>query len=406
MSVWVEKTIGDLGRVVTGKTPSKKEEQYYESGTYPFVSPKDLSKDQFYVGETETRITDKAMDKHRNQVIPRNAILFTCLSFSFGKMAVAKERCITNQQINSIIVNDDHHYLFVYYLLQVYRPFIFSYNSGIDTPLVPKSVFESIKIKCPTLEVQKKIAAVLSAYDDLIENNAQKINRLDKLADEIYKEWFVRFRFPGFRNEEFEKGKPRNWQYVKLSSLVNFSYGFPFKSNRFNSEGIGMPIIRIRNIPNSDTNDFTDEVVDDKYLVNNGDILVGMDGEFHINHWYGETAYLVQRVCKISVINKALRGYIYRAIQAPIKHLESILMGATVGHLGAMHLNDIDILLPSEEVIKQTEQLNSIEEQKLLLYKENKSLKASKKLLLARLISGDISLENLNIEFTPRMQKN
>lgn len=73
----------------------------------------------------------------------------TCISFAFGKMGITSRPSLTNQQINSIVVNGNHDFRFVYYLLKAYKPFIFSYNSGIDTPIVPKSVFEGIQVVCP-----------------------------------------------------------------------------------------------------------------------------------------------------------------------------------------------------------------------------------------------------------------
>ena len=179
MSDWPTKTIKNLGRVVTGKTPPKINPEYFD-GDELFISPKDLDWDQLYVRETGTRITTKALEKFRNQVIPRNAVLFTSLSFAFGKMGITSKPSLTNQQINSVIVNENHHFRFVYYLLKLYKSIIFSYNSGIDTPIVPKSVFEGIEVRCPDLKVQKKIAAILSAYDDLIENNKRRIARAGK----------------------------------------------------------------------------------------------------------------------------------------------------------------------------------------------------------------------------------
>jgi hypothetical protein len=197
MTKWASKRIKELGPVITGKTPPKNEPHYFD-GEELFVSPKDLEwDDQLFVTETETRVSRKALDKFRNQVIPKNSIMFTSLSFGFGKMGIASCASLTNQQINSVLVNKENDFRFVYYLLKVCTPFIFAYNSGIDTPIVPKSVFERIELRCPEVGVQKKIAAVLWAYDKMIENNERRIALLEQLAEEIYREWFVRLRFPG-----------------------------------------------------------------------------------------------------------------------------------------------------------------------------------------------------------------
>lgn len=182
-----------------------------------------------------------------------------------------------------------------------------------------------------------------------------------------------------------------------------YTYGFAFDGSGFNAEGLGRPIIRIRNIPDSSTTDYTDEVANDKYIVRHGDLLVGMDGEFHINHWHGDDAYLVQRVCRMKAKEPLLEGYLAHAIRGPIKHFESILMGATVGHLGAMHLKSIVLLIPPEPLRERLHILNDIHVQKLLLARSTRSLATTRDKLLPRLISGKLSVENLDIQFPPGM---
>jgi type I restriction enzyme S subunit len=107
MNTWKRTRIGDLGKVITGKTPPTGEAKYF-NGEYMFVSPKDLDWDQWRIHETETTVTALALDKFKNQVIPENSVLFTSLSFGFGKMGIAKEKCLTNQQINTVVVSPHH----------------------------------------------------------------------------------------------------------------------------------------------------------------------------------------------------------------------------------------------------------------------------------------------------------
>lgn len=88
------------------------------------------------------------------------------------------------------------------------------------------------KMKCsfPSLETQNKIADILSTYDELIENNNKRIKLLEQMAENLYKEWFVRFRFPGYENAEFEDGIPADWEYVKLGEKLNFERGVGYSS--------------------------------------------------------------------------------------------------------------------------------------------------------------------------------
>jgi type I restriction enzyme, S subunit len=279
-----------------------------------------------------------------------------------------------------------------------------NFDVGASNPTLNRNHVHKIKIVFPTnVDTQKKVSAILSAYDDLIENNKRQIALLEKLAEEIYREWFVRFRFPGQEMIKIVKGVPQGWEQKHLPEIANITYGFPFDGSRFNTEGRGKPIIRIRNIPESATSDFTDETAEDKYIVRHGDLLVGMDGEFHINHWHGDDALLVQRVCRMKAKNPVLEGYLARAIRVPIKHFESILMGATVGHLGAVHLKSIVLLVPPEPLHEHLCILNDIHRQKLLLAKAARNLGEIRDRLLPRLISGKLSVENLNILFPPSM---
>ena len=235
---WEIKTIKDLGKVVTGKTPSKEVSDYYENGELLFISPKDLDWNSYFVFDSQTKVTEKAYFSQKNQIVPRNAIFYTSLSFAIGKMGIASQDSLTNQQIHSIVVNDKNNFKFVYYLLQSYRPYIFSYNSGIDTPIVPKSTFEKIKINLPSLDIQTKIAGILSAYDELIENNKKRIALLETMAEELYKEWFVRFRFPNYENTEFEIGMPKNWHTELIKNLVDRKrFGKLFKEDEVSEKG-------------------------------------------------------------------------------------------------------------------------------------------------------------------------
>ncbi|QSX36176.1 restriction endonuclease subunit S [Shewanella sedimentimangrovi] len=387
-SNWTEKPIKSLGKVVTGKTPAKSEDQYYEGGTFPFVSPKDLDKDQYFVAGTETKITQKAMEKHRNQVIPQNSVLFTSLSFAFGKMAIASEPCMTNQQINSIVVNDEHDYKFVYYLLQAYRPIIFSYNSGIDTPLVPKSVFETIKVKCPDLPIQRKVAAVLSAYDDLIENNKRRIAVLENMAEEIYREWFVRFRFPGYQTAEFEKGIPTGWEVEKLGNICELAYGKALKKE--DREDGQIPVYGSSGVVG----------YHNKALTKQGGIIVGRKGNVGSVHWSASPFFPIDTVY---YVKSDISNYFLYYLMGNMNFINN---DAAVPGLNRNQAYSNTLLLPGDKLIKQFEiRVKPLFEQRQIILEEISNLNSTKLALLPRLISGKLSLDELDIKSPPSMQE-
>lgn len=404
MIEWQTKQIKELGRVVTGKTPPKDNSVFFENGKELFVSPKDFDKDQFYVYETETSVTEKALEKFKNQVIPKNTVMFTSLSFGFGKMGIASRDCLTNQQINSIIVNNEHDYRFVYYLLKAYKSIIFSYNSGIDTPIVPKSVFESIKVKCPSLPIQRKIAGILSAYDDLIENNKRRIALLEKMAEEIYREWFVRMRFPGHESTKFEKGLPVGWGKTTLGKQANIVMGQSPSSEFYNQAGNGLPFHQGVGTFGSRFPITETYCSVDGRLAENGDIL------FSVRAPVGRINIADQKMIigrGLSALNhkKNCNSYLFYLLKLAFSREDIIGNGSIFNSVTKQELMNFPLFDIPEELVTRFELLISqIDKQIETLFKLNINLIKTRDRLLPRLISGKLSVENLDIQNPPSMQ--
>lgn len=248
---------------------------------------------------------------------------------------------------------------------------------------------ENIEIKAPDLDIQHRIADILSAYDDLIENNQKQIKLLEEAAQRLYKEWFVDLRFPGHENTKIVDGVPEGWKKERLVDIAEIQYGYAFDGTLFNADKNGTPIIRIRNIPQAETMDYTTEHVSENYLVQNGEIIVGMDGEFHINAWAGNTAYLVQRVCCIRPKNTEIKGWLLQAIYEPIKFFERTVVGATVAHLGKKHLDSIYLLTSPEGFYKP---FMILFDKRLLLENQNRKLREARDRLLPKLMSGEVEV--------------
>lgn len=260
---------------------------------------------------------------------------------------------------------------------------------GAAQRTISLTALRNMKISVPPMDVQEKIVGVLSAYDTLIENNQKQIKLLEEAAQRLYKEWFVDLRFPGHETTPIVDGVPVGWRRERLVDLVDVQYGYAFDGSLFNTAKNGMPIIRIRNIPSGNTDDYTTEEADSQYIVHNGDILVGMDGEFHINSWSGPDAYLVQRTCSFRPNNSEMKGYLLQAIYEPIKYFENTVVGATVAHLGKKHIDTINVLTcPTNLYVP----LQDYYEQRQLLLNQNWLLAEARDRLLPKLMSGEIEV--------------
>lgn len=407
MDNWNKIKIGDLGRVVTGKTPPTSESKYF-NGEYYFISPKDMKFDSRYILSTQTKITKAALNKFKNQVIPKNSVMFTALSFGFGKIGLAKEKCLTNQQINSIIVNEKKHdYNFVYYLLRYSKPYIFTYNSGIETPLVPKSTFESILVKAPPLPTQKKIANTLSAYDDLIENNNQRIQLLEEMAAEIYKEWFVRFRFPGYKSATFvdKEGKevphgtdgalPLGWEKVKLGAICVFQMGQSPKSEFYNDTKEGLPFHQGVTNFNNRFPTHSKYCTDLKRIADNGDILLSVRAPVGRINIANKKLVIGRGLCSITHKGN-LQNYLFYLLKDIFKNEDSFGNGAVFNAVSRGDLERISTIQPLLPISEKYQTLvKPIDDEIQILIAKNETLQQTRDLLLPRLISGKLSVENL-----------
>ncbi|MBP9101341.1 MAG: restriction endonuclease subunit S [Nitrosomonas sp.] len=220
---WSEKKISELGEIVTGKTPSTKVPEFF-GGEYPFVTPSDIEYGHYYARNTETTVTELAKSKHRNQFVPKDSVLFTCIGNTMGKCAIAAQECLTNQQINAVVANDDNDPKFLYYLLHHSQNIVrgIGMGGGAATPIINKTTFGNVRLQLPTDKTtQEAISSILSQYDDLIENNKRRIELLEESARQLYKEWFVRFRFPGHEHVKIIDGVPEGWITGSVREALN-----------------------------------------------------------------------------------------------------------------------------------------------------------------------------------------
>lgn len=179
---WEKCKLGDYGKVVTGNTPPTKDIENYENGTYLWASPADLGTIKL-ISETKTMLSAQGFSKTRT--LPKGSILVTCIGSTIGKVGMATKEMSTNQQINSIVVNDNNDNEFVYYAIQSAFPRYLSSIAVQAVPIISKSAFELLPNKRPYLQEQKKIGKFLSLLDERIATQNKIIEDLKKLKSAI-----------------------------------------------------------------------------------------------------------------------------------------------------------------------------------------------------------------------------
>ena len=183
---WKELTIGDLGKVVTGKTPPTSNSEYF-GGDIPFVTPTDMD-GRRVISTTERYLTEKGAEAVKGSKLPARSVMVSCIGSQMGKVAISGKPCVTNQQINSIIVSPEYSELFVYYSLSLRGDEIRYIGSGSAVPILNKSDFSNLPILVHPLPEQRAIAGILGALDDKIELNRRMNRTLESMARAVFAE--------------------------------------------------------------------------------------------------------------------------------------------------------------------------------------------------------------------------
>ena len=212
---WEISTVGELGEVVTGSTPSTSKAEYY-GGDRLFVSPADIA-DARFVSKTKTTLTELGFAQTRK--IKPNSVLFVCIGSTIGKIVQNTEECATNQQINSVVPSDGSSNGFVYYVLRNESRRIATLAGNQAVPIINKSLFSSATIACPKKKEQQKIADCLSSLDELIAAHSRKLDALKAHKKGLMQQLFPRegetlprLRFPEFKDEP-------EWEVKKAGHL-------------------------------------------------------------------------------------------------------------------------------------------------------------------------------------------
>ena len=181
-------------------------------------------------------------------------------------------------------------YIKYYCQSDLYKNWIASHSTGSTRGNINAQAFGNMPITLPSRQQQDFLVDLLAQVDDKIRLNNKINENLLGQMQALYKSWFVDFL-------PFGGSKPRTWTETDIYSLANIIYGAPFKSKQFNTDGVGTPIIRIRDLKDQQFATYTTEIHPKGYLLQPGDIVVGMDGEFRPYIWGNDGAWLNQRVC-------------------------------------------------------------------------------------------------------------
>lgn len=383
---WNEVKLEDVGKIITGKTPKTSIEDNY-GGHIPFLTPSDDMNVKI-IKYTNKTLTLKGLNEVKNCLIPKNSVCVSCIGSDLGKVVLTSEDTVTNQQINSIIVNEKFDYNFIYYtMILLGKQLNYMSKSSTAVPIINKSTFSNELIFVPSLEEQKKISSILSNIDAKIDN-LDKINKnLEEQLSLLFNDWFV--NCTPFKNEELIKSEwgvvPESWKDIEFGELIEITSGNrPDEKSEDKTSEFNIPLFGASKIMG-----YTKE-----YSYNEDILIIGRVG----------THGVVQRVnypCFPSdntfVIKSDYYGFVYQLLKRI--DYDSLNTGSTQPLITQKSLKSVNTILPDEKILSKFEMISKTIFDKIQLNNDEISnLTKLRDTLLPKLMSGEIDVSKINCD--------
>ena len=375
----------------------------YDADKYTYLRITDINDD----GSLNKKDLMSVDDEKANQyLLQKNDIVFARTGASTGRNYfydgeienMVYAGFLIKFSLNSNLVNPK--YIKYYCLSKRYNNWILSSITGSTRPNINEKQLANMPIELPEREYQDKVVKIIDALTNKIKLNNEINNNLYEEMQALYNEWFKKFN--PFKNNSFKDtvlGKiPEKFTIEDIYSISKVIYGAPFKSNLFNEEKNGKPIIRIRDLKNQNMKTYTSENHPKGYLLQKGDIIVGMDGEFRPYFWGNDEAWLNQRVCVFDNKRKKGKAFLYYTLKPLLDFIEKTEVGTTVIHIGKNDFDKFKIILPDEDTLDKFDEItNPMVWQMVRNMVQNHRLENLRDTLLPKLMNGEIDLDNIEI---------
>ena len=376
-----------LEKIIGGGTPSKNENKYW-NGNIPWASVKDIGENQVYLSYTQDSITKEGLAKSSSNLIPKGNVIIPT-RMGLGRCVINKIDTAINQDLKALIPKKDKlNNKYLLYWLKFNAALIESMGSGTTVKGIRLEQLTELELNDIDIKIQQKIARILSNYDDLIENNNRRIKILEEMAQKIYKEWFVDFKFPGHETTTFKDsplGKiPNDWEvdFVK-NILIRLKSKHKYTQNNILKEGKIIVIDQSTSEYLGFHNDKPDfKANPQKPLIIFGDHTCKMQ-------MLVEDFSIGPNVIPISS-EKVPITFLYYLIDSLIetkeykRHWNDLISKKVVLPINSLSESFSNIITPLMTMINH-------------LKHKNMKLKQTRDILLPRLISGEIDVENMEV---------
>jgi type I restriction enzyme S subunit len=412
---WVNMTIDDIkatpkGSLVSGPFGSNISAKYFTEDGVPVIRGNNLTlgKKAFVDSGFVFISEEKAYELRNCEAIPGD-IIFTAAG-TLGQVGLIPsdgsypKYIVSNKQLR-LRCNEEiavPEYLYYYFSAPSIRTYIANQNTGSSVPLLTLGILKRVPVALPPLPIQKKIASILSAYDDLIENNNRRIKILEEMAQNIYREWFVHFRYPGHEDVpmvDSELGQiPQGWEVKKLEQFAKVTMGQSPKSEFYNETGEGLPF-------HQGVTNFGDRYPQHKVyctvenrMADVGDILLSVRAPVGRMNLAPSRMVIGRGLCGIKA-KENQRWYLFRHLKQVFREEDTMGGGTVFQSVTKQEVVGIRLLVPTNPSMQDFHGLVGPIEQEIGLFTEKtQNLRKTRDLLLPKLISGQLDVEELDIK--------
>ncbi len=407
MEVWKEYRLSDCATLVSGGTPSKSRDDYWH-GDLPWVSCKDMKVDR--ISNTQDHLSLLGA-KNGTRVVPENTILLVVRGMILAEefpVAITKRPVAFNQDLKAVKCADFVETEFIYYWLKATSHEILGRvdEAAHGTKRIQTDRLLSLPIRVPSLKVQRNIASILSAYDDLIENNQRRIKILEGMARSLYREWFIYLRFPDHDKVKMVPSTlgpiPQGWELMKLGDIadVNRAQINP-RTAPDEVHYIDISSVSPGQIDSITTYLFAEAPGRARRIVQHGDILwscVRPNRRSHALVMQPDQGTIASTGFAVLTATKVPFTFLYFATTTDdfVTFLSNNATGATYPAVTATTFEDAVLLIPPLPLLKKFgEATIPMAEQIHILQRQNQNLRRTRDLLLPRLLTGQVHIEAL-----------
>ena len=394
-------------KVTTGATPLRSRSDFYAGGTTDWYKTGELK--DWYLEPAEERITEKALEETSVKLFPANTVLMAMYGDgrTITSLGMLRAPAATNQACSAMLVDEvkcDTRYFF--YALKGRRHLLLKVASGGAQRNLSGKLIKEFKLPVPPLPVQRRIAGILSAYDELMENSQRRIRLLEAMARALYREWFVHFRFPGHEKHPRVASRlgdiPQGWEVTTFGELYNTgSGGTPSRARPEYFEDGTIDWVKSQELLDGFVLS-TEERITERALKESSAKLFPANAV--LIALYGATIGKLAILSRAAATNQACcavlpkrpsfgREFAFLTLLLNRERIIGLRLGAAQQNISQVLLRNFECLKPADELVRRfSEQTAPFFDGILTLQRQIQNLRRTRDLLLPRLLSGQVNV--------------